>query len=392
MIYDFDAVPDRRSTDSSKWHYYEPDVLPMWVADMDFRSPEPVIRALRQRVEQGIFGYPKTIGAKPQYTHELYQAITQWLAARHGWQVQAEHLVLLQGVIPGLNLACRTFAGGKGILVQPPVYDHILHAAEHTGAQSQQAALSQGPDGVYGIDFEAFEAAITPETRLFVLCNPHNPVGRVFRPDELSCLAEICLRHDVILCSDDIHADLVYPGYCHVPLASLSPEIANNTITLMSPSKTFNLAGLKFAFAVIPNPELRQRFTQADEGLLGWVNLMGVVAAQAAYADGAEWLEQLLRYLQANQEAVLAFVQQELPGMRMVKSEGTFMAWLDCRQAHNPEAARDPFTFFLEKARVGLSNGKNFGAQGEGFVRLNFGCPRPMLLEALEKMKKAWIG
>ncbi len=393
MIYDFDSLPERRSSDSGKWNYYDPDVLPMWVADMDFRSPEPVLRALRQRVDHGVFGYPMSSEGKPAHVPELCRAITNWLAQRHAWQVQADDLVLLPGVIPGLNLACLTLAAPDGaVLVQPPVYEPILKAAEHTGARPHQAPLSRGPDGHYAIDFEAFEAAITPETRPFILCNPHNPVGRVFQPQELGCLAEICRRHGVTICSDEIHADLVFAGQRHTPIASLDPEIADHTITLMAPSKTFNLAGLKFAFAVIPNAELRKRFLKANPGLVGWTNLMGVAAAQAAYSQGREWLDQLLVYLQANQEFLYEFVQNELPGVSMVKSEGTYLAWLDCRAALNPQAAQDPFNFFLEKGRVALSAGTVFGPGGEGFVRLNFGCPRAMLEEALEKMKTALEG
>jgi len=379
MIYNFDSLLERRASDSGKWNYYDPDVLPLWVADMDLLSPEPVIRALRQRVEHGVFGYPKSTINKPEYVPELCQAITGWLDRRHGWQVQSEDLILLPGVVPGVNLACLALAAPDGsVLVQPPVYEPILRAAEHTGARPQQAQLCHDSDGHYSIGFDGFEAALSPETRLFILCNPHNPVGRVFRSQELERLAEICLRHDVTICSDEIHADLVFAGQRHTPIASLNPEIAQNTITLMAPSKTFNLAGLKFAFAVIPNPDLRTRFLKANPGLVGWANLMGVVAAQAAYTEGTEWLDQLLAYLQANQDFLYEFVRQELPGVSMVKSEGTYLAWLDCRKAADPQAAQDPFHFFLEKARVALSDGAGFGPGGEGFARPKLGCPRPV--------------
>jgi cystathionine beta-lyase len=251
--------------------------------------------------------------------------------------------------------------------------------------------LSLQPGGGYGIDFEALEAAITPQTRIFLLCNPHNPVGRVYSRAELERLAEICLRHDLIICSDEIHADLVYLPHQHIPISSLDPDVAKRTITLMAPSKTFNLAGLQCSFAVVPNDELRQTFLQAARGLVPWVNLMGLVAAQAAYSSGGEWLDQLLPYLQANRDFLRRYVESELPGVSLAEPEGTYLAWLDCRASANPQAAADPFNFFLEQACVALVDGKSFGPGGDGFVRLNFGCPRSALEAALMRMKNALL-
>ncbi len=388
MIYDFDAIHERRSTESGKWKYYDADVLPLWVADMDFVSPEPVIQALRQRVEHGIFGYPSGI-AGANWVPELTQAIIDWMAERHAWHVHPEDLLLLPGVVPGVNLACHAFAVPGGVLVQTPVYEPILRAALTTGARPHAMELTRQPDGSYSIDFDAFEAAIHPGVRLFILCSPHNPVGQVFRRDELERMAEICLRKGVLMVSDEIHADLVFSGQHHIPMASLDPEIACRTVTLMAPSKTFNIAGLQCAFAVIPDPALRRQFQQANPGLMGWVNLMGLTAAQAAYSGGREWLDQVLTYLEANRDYLFESVIRELPGIHMAKPEGTYLAWLDCREAANPQAAVDPYHFFLEKARVALNDGASFGQGGKGFVRLNFGCPRALLMEALERMKMA---
>jgi cystathionine beta-lyase len=246
--------------------------------------------------------------------------------------------------------------------------------------------LSLHPDGSYSIDRAAFEEAITDQTRLFLLCNPHNPVGRVFRRDELERMAEICLQRGILICSDEIHADLVFRGHQHIPIASLSPDVAQKTITLIAPSKTFNIAGLECSVAIIPNDKLRRRFVHAQRGVVSWINVLGWVAAEAAYRHGQAWLEQLLLYLEANRDTLYDFVQSELRGVKMARPEGTYLAWLDCRAAG---IQGNPHEFFLQKARVAVNDGKTFGRGGEGFVRLNYGCPRSMLKEALERMKEA---
>jgi cystathionine beta-lyase len=396
MIYDFDTLPNRRKTDSIKWEYYPEDVLPLWVADMDFVSPEPVIRALHERVDHGIFGYPGNIAQKEGQSSGLAEVLIQRLAERYGWQVQPGDLVFIPGVVAGFHMACHTLAAHPeedhshpgGVLIQTPVYPPFLGAAAVAGMVRQEMELTLHPDGSYTIDWEAFEAAFTPDTRMFLLCNPHNPVGRVFRQDELERMAEICLRHGVIICSDEIHCDLLFAGQRHIPIASLNPETAHNTITLMAPSKTYNIAGLGCAVAVIQNESLRRRYRQAHMGLVHGVNALGWAAAIAAYRDGQEWLDQLLGYLEANRDCLYDFVQRELPGVKMAKPEGTYLAWLDCREAGLDS---NPYEFFLQQAKVALNDGKTFGRGGEGFVRLNFGCPRSMLLEALERMKKALV-
>lgn len=385
MIYDFDSLPDRYASESLKWHRYDADVLPLWIADMDFPSPQPVIQALRQRVEHGVFGYPA--GGGPGDFPQLRQILVERLWERYRWQVQADAIVFQSGVIPAFNLACLAFASKrKAVLVQPPVYEPILKAAATTGVRGVEVELVRKANGIYEVDWDAFQAAFEQPVGLFLLCNPHNPIGKTYNAAELERMAHICLRHGVVICSDEIHCELLYTGQRHIPIASLDAEIAANTITLMSPSKTFNLAGLKFSFAVIPNPDLRQRYLKAARGLMTWVNLMGLIAAEAAYRYGQEWLEQLLVYLERNRDFLYEYVSAHLPGVHMVKPQATYLAWLDCRETAIPA---NPYEFFLREARVALVDGRVFGQEGEGFVRLNFGCPRPMLVTALDRMRLA---
>jgi cystathionine beta-lyase len=381
MPYDFDRIIERRKTESNKWHKYPPDVLPLWVADMDFASPEPVIRALRERVEHGVFGY----GVEQP---EFHQVMHDRFLKRSGWTVEAEAMVLMNGVTPGFNTACRAFAGpGDGVLMMLPVYPPILRLPDNVGMSRDGASLVRGADGRYTIDFDAFERAITPRTRMFLLCNPHNPVGRVFTREELLRMAEICLRHDLIICADEVHGDLIYHGYRHVPIASLDPEIEARTITLLAPSKTFNLAGLKSSLAVVPNRALREKFIAARADMVQAGNILGYTAMLAAYRDGQPWLDELLRYLESNRDFLVKYVRSNFPKIEMGVPEGTYLAWLDCRKAGVP--GHDPFTFFLEAGRVAFNDGKTFGRGGEGFVRLNFGCPRALLEQGLERMTTA---
>ncbi len=381
MAYDFDRVIDRRSTESNKWHKFPPDVLPLWVADMDFPSPEPVIRALLLRVEHGFFGY----GAEQPEFHEV---TCERLLKRYGWKVQPEALVLLPGVIAGFNMAARAIAGpGDGILMQLPVYPPILRLPDNVKMSRDGADLVRGPDGRYTIDLDAVERAITARTRMFLLCNPHNPVGRVFTREELSRLAAICLRRGLVICADEIHGELVYPGHQHVPIASLDPEIEARTITLMAPSKTFNLAGLRCAVAVIPNQALREKFAASRLDMVQTPNILGYTAMLAAYRDGQPWLDELLRYLESNRDFLVKHVRANFPGVEVGVPEATYLAWLDCRGAGIPN--NDPFTFFLERAKVSFNDGATFGRGGQGFVRLNFGCPRSLLMDGLERMETA---
>ena len=383
MTYDFDRLIERRGTHSDKWQKYGPDVLPLWIADMDFQSPEPVIRALRGRVEHGVFGY--LAFEQPEF-HELF---ADRLLKRYNWRVSPDAVVLIPGVIPGFNVAGRVLAApGDGLILQTPVYPPILRAASSIGLTREEAPLARQPDGSYAPDLDAFAAAIRERTRFFLLCNPHNPVGRVFSRDELTRLAEVCLRRGLAIVADEIHCELTLDGQRHTPIASLAPEISERTITLMAPSKTFNLAGLKCSVAIIPNAALREKFVAGRVDLVQTVNVLGYAAAFAAYRDGQPWLDELLRYLEANRDFVVEYVRARLPGVAVAPPEATYLAWLDCRNAG--PAAPDPFTFFLEKARVALSDGALFGAGG--FVRLNFGCPRSILTEALDRMSLALTG
>jgi len=380
MSYDFDRLIDRRHTDSDKWCFYGDEVLPMWVADMDFLSPEPVIRALRERVEHGVFGY----GIDQP---ELRKVIVDRLECLYGWHVPHEALVFVPGVITGLNLACRAVTSpGDGMLVQTPAYPPILRLSANGALARNEMELTRQPDGYYTIDFAALEGTITDRTRVFILCNPHNPVGRAFGRQELERMAEICLRHNIVICSDEIHCDLLFRGTRHTPIASLDAEIADRTVTLIAPSKTFNIAGLHCSVAVIPNADLRTKFKAVRADIVPDVNILGYVAALAAYREGQAWLDELLTYLEGNRDLLIRYVDEHLPGVCMGKPEATYLAWLDCRQAGIPG---NPHQFFLQQAKVAVNDGKAFGRGGEGFVRLNFGCPRSMLLEALDKMRAA---
>jgi len=386
-IYNFDTPINRQGSDSTKWSHYPPDVLPLWVADMDFISPEPVIQALHHRIEHGVFGYPEGFGDPLIEMFNLRRAIINRLADQYNWQVSPEWIVLIPGLVTGLNQAAHAFVQpDQAVLVQTPVYPPFLGLAKNTGGLRQECELTRQPDGSYSIDFERFEQSITPQTRLFVLCNPHNPVGRAFTRTELEKMAEICLRHDVLMISDEIHCDLIYSGHQHIPLASLNPEVASRSITLMAPSKTYNMAGLQCSFAIIPDKALREQFNTGTLGMGGWVNLLGLTAAEAAYRDGQDWLDQMLTYLQANRDYLHSYVQNNLPGIQMALPEATYLAWLDCRSLNLPGSA---YEFFLKEARVALNDGKTFGKPGEGFVRLNFGTPRVILTEALERMSQA---
>lgn len=379
---DFDQIVDRLDTDSVKWCVYDQDVLPLWVADMDFTVPDAVVQALQERVAHRVFGY----AAPPE---ALYEVIQARLAREYDWRVEREEIFFIPGVVSGFNQACRAVsAPGDAVLVQPPIYPPMLRAPGNVGCTCTEAPLVEGPER-YEIDLDAFEAAIMDwpqRSAIFLLCNPHNPTGRVFDRQELEQLAEICLRHGVVICSDEIHCDIVYQGYRHIPIAALGPEVAAQTMTLFAPSKTFNIPGLSCSVGVIQNPALREQFDKAGAGLVPHVNALGYTAALAAYRDGQAWLDELLVYLEANRDDMLAYIAAQLPGITCKKPEGTFLAWLDCRQAGIPG---NPHEFFLKRARVALNDGSHFDQASADFVRLNFACPRATLEEALERMRAA---
>jgi cystathionine beta-lyase len=374
--FDFDAPVDRHQTASLKWERYGArDIIPLWVADMDFRSPPTVIRALGSRVEHGIFGY----GAAPK---ALTEVVCEMLARRYGWQVEPEHLVWLPGLVCGLNVACRSLgAGHDAVVTLVPIYPPFLTAPGNSGRGLVTVSLVHERNR-WIIDFDELEKSLTPQTRLLLLCNPHNPVGRVYSRQELEKLVALCGRHNVVICSDEIHSDLILDAdKSHIPTASISPEAAARTITLMAPSKTFNIPGLGCAFAVISHRELRNKFLQAMAGIVPEVNILGYAAAEAAYRDGWDWLAALLVYLRGNSQ----LVEKEIAAMAdlsMHHVEATYLAWIDARRIENLSPGR-----FFEAYGVGLSEGSDFGFPG--YVRLNFGCPRALLQEALHRMQRA---
>jgi cystathionine beta-lyase len=389
MTFDFDRPIERRGTNSIKWSRYDPDVLPLWVADMDFTAPAPVTEALRAKVEHGIFGYEMPSQA-------LAETVAGRMHSLYGWQVAPEMVVATPGVIAGFSAAAHTVCAPRdGLLIQPPVYPPFVSLAEFTGLTRQLAPLRQVNEEThlhYEIDWPAFESGLHSNgarTRLFLLCSPHNPTGQVYSREELRRMGELCLREDVFICSDEIHSELLLGAATHTPIAALSPQIAARTITLVAPSKTFNIPGLFCAFAIIPDEALRTRYKQTVERMALHVNSLGLAAAGAAFSGQCDnWLTELRAYLTANRDFLAETIASDFPGIRTTRPDATYLAWLDCNQlVQAGKITTPPHKFFLEKARVALNDGKEFGSGGEGFVRLNFGCSRQTLVEALTRMK-----
>ena len=383
MAYNFDEIVDRRKTGAYKWSKYDPDVLPMFVADMDFRSPEPVIQALLKRVEHGVFGYEWP-------SDDLANIVCQRMQSEYHWRVTPEQVIFLPGLVSGLNLICRAIGKpGDSAVMLTPVYPPFLSAPVNqfmTASTAQLREVRKGQTLSYEIDFDAFEAAIKPNTSLFIHCHPHNPTGHEYTLAEMQRLAEVCLRHNVVILSDEIHCDLMMDGNRHSPMASLSPEIAGRCITLMAPSKTFNVPGLGCSFAIIQNPELHAAVKKSETGIIPHVNALGLTAAVAAYTHGGEWLAELRKYLTGNRDTLVDYITENMPGISTTVPEATYLAWLDCSKAGIPG---NPHEFFLEKARVAMNDGPTFGPGGENFVRFNYGCSRAHMMQALEQMKTA---
>ena len=382
--FDFDAVVDRRGTASFKWdRYVGRDVIPLWVADMDFRSPPAVTQALQRRAAHGVFGYSHA-------TDELEATVQAMLAREYSWEVPVAWLVWLPGLVSGLNMVCRAVGGpGDEVATFVPIYPPFLSApgfGQRSVIRVPMVFSSSGcppGSGRWEMDLAMLERALTPRTKLLLLCSPHNPVGRVWSRPELEGLADLVCRHDLVIGSDEVHAGLVLDeDKRHVPVATLGAEIAARTITLMAPSKTFNVPGLGCSFAVISDPSLRRDFCLTMEGIVPHVNLFGYVAAQAAYQSGQPWLDALLAYLRANRDLVEKEIRA-MPGLSVAHVEATYLAWIDARDSGLPDPTRD-----FERAGVGLSDGAEFGSPG--FVRLNFGCSRSLLTEALARMRAAF--
>jgi cystathionine beta-lyase len=391
LTYDFDRIIDRRSSGSIKWNKYPADVLPLWVADMDFNAPEPILAALQAGVTHGVFGYEMP-------SKELLGMVAARMEKLYGWQVSPEAVVATPGIVSAFNAAARAIcAPGEGILVQPPVYPPFLSVAGNVAAVRQLAPLKQVNQGSrlhYEIDWQAFEEAVNSggaRTGMFLLCAPHNPTGQIYADDELRRMAAVCLKHGIVLCSDEIHSELLLGGARHVPVASLDPAIAAQSLTLVAPSKTFNVPGLFCGFAIIPDKDLCERYKKTVESMTLHVSSLGLAAAQAAFSgDCEDWLAELRLYLTANRDFLVGYVEANFPGIRVTAPDATYLAWLDCNDLiRDGKMAGPAHKFFLEQARVALNDGAEFGPGGEGFVRLNFGCPRQTLTEALERMTVA---
>ena len=381
MAFDFATPIERRTPDgdwsSKKWHRYASDVLPLWVADMDFRSPPNVNAALARHVDHGVYGYANVSAG-------LESALCEWSKSHYGWTIEPDWQQWLPGVVSALHVASLALTNpGDGVLTVTPIYPPFLSVAQHTGRLAQQAALAppEEPGGDWRLDLAALEAAITPETRLLLWCQPHNPTGRVWREDELAGLADLVVRHNLYVVSDELHCDLLLDqGARHRPLAAAFPELLSRTVTLWAPSKTFNLAGLSTACAVIADPALRRRFQTAAKGLLPECNVLGLTAAEAAYGAGEPWRQALLETLRDHRQRLVEQVAK-WPGVSMSAPESTYLAWLDMRDAG---LGATPQATILEQAGVALSDGADFGSPG--FVRLNFGTTATQLDAALERM------
>jgi len=391
MKYNFNISLDRRSTNSIKWTKFPEDVLPLWVADMDFPAPPPVLEALHKAVDHGIFGYELP-------SQELFATVAERMDRLYNWKIEPEMVVAVPGLVSGFNLAARaTCQPGDGILMQTPVYFPFLKVHKNVGLTRQMAQLTcerEGSTVSYQVDWNVFETAVNSggsQTRLFLLCNPQNPTGQVYSRDELSRMAEICQKNDIIICSDEIHSELLLGGSKHIPIATLSPEIAARTITLVAPSKTFNVAGLFCGFAIIPDPSLRERYQNTVERLTFHVAGVSQVSAQAAMSGICDdWLSDLKEYLTANRDFVVKYVREYLPGLRVTVPDATYLAWLDCNELIKSGKFEKPVCeFLIEKFKIALNDGADFGPGGEGFVRLNFGCPRSTLEEGLERIRRA---
>lgn len=379
MSFNFDTPIDRAHSDSQKWQKYAgKDILPLWVADMDFAAPPAVLEALQARVAHGVLGYSKPLPA-------LAEATVAYCARRYGWVVDPSWFVWLPGLVTGLNVAARAIGEeGDEILCATPVYPPFMSSP--VNQRRRTVAVPMVKNGArWEMDFAALERAITPRSRAFYLCSPHNPVGRAFTTDELSQLADFCVRHDLTLVSDEIHCDLVLDAVDHVPTARLSSEIAARSITLMAPSKTYNVPGLGTSLAIIPDPQLRAAFTRAASGIVPDANVLGLVACEAAFRHGEPWRQELLAYLRGNRDLIEQTIASgKLPGITMTHVEATYLAWLDISALKLPNAHA-----YFEQHGLGFSDGAPFGAAANTHVRLNFGCTRATLTEALARLQRA---
>lgn len=378
MKYDFDKTIDRRATNSYKWDSAPEGVLPMWVADMDFRTAPAIIDALQKRVAHGIFGYTRVPDA-------YYDAVTSWFSRRHGWDIDREWIIYTSGVVPAVSAVIKALTvPGDKVIVQTPVYNCFFSSIRNNGCEIVSNPLRRIGD-TYEMDFDALErCAADPRAKVMLLCNPHNPAGRVWTPDELTRLGNICLRNGVTVVSDEIHCELVYQGFKYTPFASLSDAFLHRSVTCVSPSKAFNIAGLQIANIVAFDNDLRRRIDKAiNINEVCDVNPFGVAATIAAYNEGEEWLNQLVDYLHGNYEAMAEFCRRELPEFPIARLEGTYLVWMDCSSLGMPSDVLEHA--LLDDARLWLNAGTMYGAEGEGYMRWNIACPRSVMLDGLNR-------
>jgi cystathionine beta-lyase len=385
-MWNFDEPAKREGTDCIKYDRREEtfgvkDVIPMWVADMDFNTPDFIVASVEKRMEHEIYGY----SFRPA---EYYQSMISWIKTRHNWIIEREWISFSPGIVPALNFCTLAYTQpGDNIIVQPPVYFPFFSAAESHGRNLVYNRLKES-DGKWTMDFESLIAGIDSKTKMIIISNPHNPVGRVWAPEELTNLADICLKNNIIIISDEVHCDLILPGFIHTPLASLSEKISENTITLIAPSKTFNLAGLSTSSVIIQNPALRKSFNRVVDNLhVGSGNIFGTIASIAAYSNGHNWLDALLDYIDNNIEFVKDYCGKMIPEIIPVQPEATYMIWLDCRKFGM--SGKELQNFFVTRAGVGMNEGSTFGPGGEGFMRMNLGTTHQIVTKAMEQIEKA---
>ena len=386
MMQDFDKIIPREGTNTYKYDLREKlfgtnDVYPMWVADTEFRAPDFIIDVLQKRIDHGVFGY--TI-----LDDEYFQSIINWGGNQHGWKIEKDWIRYSPGVVPSLFASVLSFTDpGDKVIIQTPVYHPFYYAVNETGRELVRNPLRLS-NGRYEMDFEGLKQQIDNKTKMLILCNPHNPTGNVWKEEELRELCSICLENNILIISDEIHADIVYPGHKHIPTAMLSEEIAQNTITLMAPSKTFNIAGLNSSYIIAQNMEFLKRITWYFEGLHIGPNIFAIEATKAAYNHGSEWLKELLAYYLKNINSVKDFLANKMPEVMLVEPEGTFLLWLDFRAMKLKR--KDLLKKLHDEAKIGLSDGFMFGKEGDGFQRMNIGCANSEILKALEAISKAF--
>ena len=382
MKYDFDTIINRKNTNSVKWDTsQEKDIIPMWIADMDFKTADPVIKALEKRVQHGIFGYAAIPDA-------YYEAEVNWWAKRHNFKIKKEWIEAATGVIPSLSAVVQAFTEiGDKVLIQSPVYNYFNSSITNNKCDVVLNELKYNGE-FYEIDFDDFEEkASDPKMKIFILCNPHNPVGRVWSKYELERLGEICFKYNVLVLVDEIHRDLVYKENKHIPFASISESFLMNSITCTAPSKTFNIAGLKTSNIIVANEEYRKKVNKSlniNETIEP--NVFGIEALIAAYNEGEEWLNQLLEYLEGNRDYLISFINKRIPKLKVVKPEATYLIWIDCRSLDM--SSKELSKKILEEGNLRISDGHTYGETGEGFIRMNIACPRVLLAEGLERLEK----